>query len=91
MNKKERLTYVIEKIDLDLVNTLRIVFYVRARLILKESDESIPAAKRHMKIMWCVDKFVKGMWLFGIIYVIYRYFFADYFTTTTVSQPLESF
>lgn len=50
MNKKERLNYVIEKIDVDLVEYFTNCVLCARRLILKESDESIPAAKRHMKM-----------------------------------------
>ncbi|XP_017769188.1 PREDICTED: putative fatty acyl-CoA reductase CG5065 [Nicrophorus vespilloides] len=43
-----------------------------ARLyILKESDESIPAAKRHMMVMYIVDKVVKTLFFMGIIYLLY--------------------
>ena len=50
LNKKERLTYVIEKIDLDLIDYFTQCVLCARRLILKESDESIPAARRHMKV-----------------------------------------
>ncbi|KAI8117470.1 putative fatty acyl-CoA reductase [Lucilia cuprina] len=91
MNKKERLTYVIEKIDVDLIEYFTNCVLCARRLILKESDESIPAAKRHMKVMWCVDKIFKGMWIFGIAYMIYKCFLSDYLTSTTVTQPIGSF
>ncbi|XP_054090510.1 fatty acyl-CoA reductase 1 [Zeugodacus cucurbitae] len=92
LNKKERLTYVIEKIDVDLVDYFTQCILCARRLILNESDDTIPAARRHMKIMWCVDKFVKGLWcaLFG--YILYRYVFSGYLNNvTTLAQPLESF
>ncbi|KAK4878208.1 hypothetical protein RN001_010714 [Aquatica leii] len=47
-----------------------------ARLyVLKEGDESIPAAKRHMKVMWCLDRFCKLMFLLGMLYLFYQYLF----------------
>jgi len=50
MNNKERRTYVIEKIELDLIDYFTNCVLCARRLILKESDESIPAARRHMKV-----------------------------------------
>ncbi|XP_017475765.1 PREDICTED: fatty acyl-CoA reductase 1 isoform X2 [Rhagoletis zephyria] len=92
MNKKERLTYIIEKIDVDLIDYFTQCVLCARRLILKESDETIPAARRHMKIMWCVDKVVKGLWIALIGYLFYRYTFSSYFSrSTTLAQPLESF
>ncbi|XP_039497310.1 putative fatty acyl-CoA reductase CG5065 [Drosophila santomea] len=76
MNNKERRTYVIEKIELDLIDYFTNCVLCARRLILKESDESIPAARRHMKVMWVVDKVYKGIWIFGILYMLYRCFFA---------------
>ncbi|XP_067632986.1 putative fatty acyl-CoA reductase CG5065 isoform X2 [Eurosta solidaginis] len=92
MNKKERLTYVIERINVDLIDYFEHCVLCARRLILKESDETIPAARRHMKIMWCVDKIVKGLWIAFFGYIVYRYFFSSCFSTsTTLAQPLQTF
>lgn len=53
MNKLERRTYVIEKINLDLVDYFTNCTLCARRLILKETDDTIPAARRHMKM--CVN------------------------------------
>lgn len=46
-----------------------------ARLyILKEGDETIAAAKRHMTIMWFVDKLSKYLLVLGFFYLMYQYF-----------------
>uniref|UniRef100_A0A1Y1MBE1 Fatty acyl-CoA reductase n=2 Tax=Photinus pyralis TaxID=7054 RepID=A0A1Y1MBE1_PHOPY len=46
-----------------------------ARLyILKEGDETIAGAKRHMMIMWCVDKLCKCLLVLGFLYLMYQYF-----------------
>lgn len=50
LNKKERLKYVIEKIDLDLIDYFTQCTLCARRLILKETDDTIPAARRHMKM-----------------------------------------
>lgn len=50
MNNKERLTYVIEKIEFDLIDYFTECILCARRLILKETDDTIPAAKRHMRM-----------------------------------------
>ncbi|KAF2887111.1 hypothetical protein ILUMI_19062, partial [Ignelater luminosus] len=46
-----------------------------ARLyILKETDDTLPAARRHMKVMWFVDKFCKILMLIGFGYLLMQYF-----------------
>ncbi|XP_044260168.1 putative fatty acyl-CoA reductase CG5065 [Tribolium madens] len=46
-----------------------------ARLyILHETDDTIPAAKRHMKVMYCVDKICKTLIMLGFIYLIWKFF-----------------
>ncbi|XP_073844215.1 fatty acyl-CoA reductase 1-like isoform X2 [Musca autumnalis] len=74
MNNKERLTYVIEKIEFDLIDYFTDCLLCARRFILKQKDETIPAAKRHMKIMWCVDKIFKSLFLFGMFYFFYQCF-----------------
>ncbi|XP_073847023.1 putative fatty acyl-CoA reductase CG8306 [Musca autumnalis] len=80
LNNRERLTYVVEKIEFDLIDYFTDCLLCARRLILKESDETIPAAKRHMKIMWCVDKVFKGLFIFACCYFIYQRFFDDFFS-----------
>ncbi|XP_061392598.1 fatty acyl-CoA reductase 1-like [Musca vetustissima] len=78
MNNRERRTYVVEKIEFDMIDYFTDCLMCARRLILKETDDTIPAAKRHMKIMWCVDKIFKFLFLFGIAYYLYQSFFADF-------------
>ncbi|XP_061392597.1 fatty acyl-CoA reductase 1-like [Musca vetustissima] len=78
MNNRERLTYVIEKVEFDLYDYFTECLLCARRLILKETDDTIPAAKRHMKIMWWVDKIFKYACYFGILYFIYRRFISDF-------------
>uniref|UniRef100_A0A182HM10 Fatty acyl-CoA reductase n=1 Tax=Anopheles arabiensis TaxID=7173 RepID=A0A182HM10_ANOAR len=51
--------------------------------ILKETDDTIPAAKRHMRVMWWVDKICKTLIYGGLIYYIgkalYSLLFASVF------------
>uniref|UniRef100_A0A1Q3FZW2 Fatty acyl-CoA reductase n=1 Tax=Culex tarsalis TaxID=7177 RepID=A0A1Q3FZW2_CULTA len=53
------------------------------RFILKETDDTLPAAKRHMKVMWFVDKVVSILFYGAIFYYlglwIYNRVFAGVF------------
>uniref|UniRef100_T1PI92 Fatty acyl-CoA reductase n=1 Tax=Musca domestica TaxID=7370 RepID=T1PI92_MUSDO len=78
MNNRERMTYCIEKTEVDLYEYFTNCLLCARRLILKETDDTIPAAKRHMRVMWWVDKIFKYTCYFGICYFIYRKFIADF-------------
>ncbi|XP_050315779.1 fatty acyl-CoA reductase 1 [Anthonomus grandis grandis] len=48
-----------------------------ARLyILKETDDTLPAARRHMKVMWVLDKFCKGLFIAAVLYYLYQRVFS---------------
>ncbi|XP_055917573.1 fatty acyl-CoA reductase 1-like isoform X2 [Eupeodes corollae] len=85
MNTTERLKYVIERIDLDLVEYFTACTLCARRYILNEPDETIPAAKRHMKVMWCVDKIWRALWFLGFCYLFYRWFLAGFFESAKSS------
>ncbi|CAG9858436.1 unnamed protein product [Phyllotreta striolata] len=46
-------------------------FYCR-RQFLKETDDMLPAARRNMKIMYALDKAVKGFFLYIVMYYLYK-------------------
>lgn len=50
MNNLERRNFVIEKINLDLVDYFTNCTLCARRLILNEPDDTIPAARTHMKM-----------------------------------------
>ncbi|RZC37876.1 NAD binding 4, Sterile, Epimerase, Polysacc synt 2, and/or 3Beta HSD domain containing protein [Asbolus verrucosus] len=51
-----------------------------ARLyILKEADEDLPLARKHMKVMWCVDKLCKLLMVFGLLYYVINKVFVPLF------------
>lgn len=94
MNKLERKKYIIERLDLDLVEYFESCVLCARRYILKESDETIPAARRHMKIMWCLDRFVKLCFLLYLVYFVYSRFLVrflgGYENTIPIAKPLET-
>ncbi|KAL5286797.1 hypothetical protein ACFFRR_008046 [Megaselia abdita] len=75
MNKTERKKYIIEKIDLDLIDYFQHCVLCARRCILKESDDTIPAAKKHMKVMWFVDRLCKIIFYSFMIYWLYTKLF----------------
>uniref|UniRef100_A0A1I8M430 Fatty acyl-CoA reductase n=1 Tax=Musca domestica TaxID=7370 RepID=A0A1I8M430_MUSDO len=78
MNNRERLTYPIEVFEFDPTDYFADCLMCARRIILKQTDDTLPAAKRHLRIMWCLDKLVKGLFLFGFCYYIYQHLFADF-------------
>jgi fatty acyl-CoA reductase len=45
------------------------------KYILGESDETIPAAKRHMLVMYCADRICKTLIIIGLIYLVWKFIF----------------
>ncbi|XP_037902545.1 putative fatty acyl-CoA reductase CG5065 [Hermetia illucens] len=79
MNDTERHKYIIEKIDVDLVEYFEACTLCARRYILNEPDDTIPQARKHMKVMYCVDRVVKTVFLGILLYYLgcflYRMFF----------------
>ncbi|KAJ9578556.1 hypothetical protein L9F63_005285, partial [Diploptera punctata] len=59
LNDRERLEFQIEGNDLDIDEYILSCIHAARLYILKESPESIPAARRHMRIMYWVDVITK--------------------------------
>ncbi|XP_063372368.1 putative fatty acyl-CoA reductase CG5065 [Cydia amplana] len=55
LNPRERQEYKVDAIGLDISRYFEDCILAARRYILKETDDTIPAARRHMKVMWCVD------------------------------------
>lgn len=50
MNNRERLTYPIEVFEFDLIDYFVDCAMCARRFMLKQTDDTIPAAKRHLKM-----------------------------------------
>lgn len=71
MNPTEKELYRISKDGFDMDEYFYNVIHGARLYILKEMDDTLPAAKRHMKIMWWVDRITKVLALIGFGYYVY--------------------
>nr|XP_032525808.1 putative fatty acyl-CoA reductase CG5065 [Danaus plexippus plexippus] len=55
LNPRERRDYKVDAIGLDISKYFEDCIRAARIFILKESDDTLPSARRHMKIMWFVD------------------------------------
>ncbi|XKL65276.1 hypothetical protein PGB90_008696 [Kerria lacca] len=82
LNKRERRDYKVDGEDMDIREYFKNCVMAARIYLLNEPPETIPAAKRHMKIMYCVDLFCKILffgwllWIFvGILNRAFNYVF----------------
>ncbi|XP_055536616.1 putative fatty acyl-CoA reductase CG5065 [Wyeomyia smithii] len=79
LNEEEKVKYKIDGEGVVVEEFFEACVWGARRFILKEPDDTLPAARRHMKIMWCVDKICKtlivgaflyyfGMWMYNKIF-----------------------
>ena len=40
------------------------------KFLFKEKDSTIPASKRHLKFLWCLDIVVRGLFFYGLVYFV---------------------
>ncbi|XP_061728068.1 putative fatty acyl-CoA reductase CG5065 [Cydia pomonella] len=82
LNPRERLEYKVDASGVDISRYFEDCILAARRYILKETDDTIPAAKRHMKVMWCVDK------LFRICFwALLLYWISGWFSSTPTAVP----
>ncbi|CAG4949395.1 unnamed protein product [Parnassius apollo] len=80
LNTRERRDYKVDAIGLDISKYFEDCIRAARIFILKEYDDTLPAARRHMKIMWFVDLVVRFLfwaltlyWLSGCVSSLYTY------------------
>ncbi|XP_075218822.1 fatty acyl-CoA reductase 1 isoform X2 [Lycorma delicatula] len=73
MNRRERFEYKIDGEDMDLYKYFEDCILAARIYILKEMPETLPAARRHMKIMYWVDVFARC-----VFYGLMLWFFTSY-------------
>ncbi|XP_063392482.1 fatty acyl-CoA reductase 1-like isoform X2 [Cydia fagiglandana] len=82
LNPRERIEYKVDASGLDIKRYFEDCILVARRYILKETDDTIPAAKKHMKVMWCVDK------LFRVCFwALMLYWISGWFSSTPTAIP----
>ncbi|XP_047097206.1 putative fatty acyl-CoA reductase CG5065 [Schistocerca piceifrons] len=73
LNKRERLLYKIDGDDLDIDAYFEDCIRAARLYILKELPETLPAARRHMRIMYWVDKITKAVFLGLLLWTLVSY------------------
>ncbi|EAT34078.1 AAEL013648-PA [Aedes aegypti] len=79
INEAEKAKFKIDAGGVEINEYFENCIWGARRFILKETDDSVPAAKRHMRVMWFVDKICKtiiygaffyyfGMWLYNKVF-----------------------
>ncbi|KAJ2942775.1 hypothetical protein O0L34_g14963 [Tuta absoluta] len=66
LNEREHKEYKVDAEGADIPQYFEDCVVAARRYILKEPDDTIPAAKRHMKVMWFVDK-VFTLFFYGLL------------------------
>ncbi|KAF2897500.1 hypothetical protein ILUMI_08676 [Ignelater luminosus] len=74
-NENEKKIYPLDKTGLDIYNYFYNATHGARLYLLKESDETLPTARRHMNVMWAVDRICKVLLLFGLLYFLFTYVF----------------
>ncbi|CAK1589999.1 unnamed protein product [Parnassius mnemosyne] len=73
LNAREKEDYKIDAIGVDIPNYFEDCVRAARVYILKETDDTIPAAKRHMKIMRTVDLIVRYVFIGFILWILSRW------------------
>ncbi|CAH2052651.1 unnamed protein product, partial [Iphiclides podalirius] len=73
LNARERQDYKLDADGINIPNYYEDCVRATRRYILKEPDDTIPAAKRHMKIMQTVDVIVRYLFIGFIIWLLARW------------------
>ncbi|KAF5287019.1 hypothetical protein FQA39_LY16133 [Lamprigera yunnana] len=76
MTEREVETYKVDGLGMDMDEYFYHCTHAARLYVLKESDDTIPAAKRHMKIMWLLDRVCKFLFILGFFYLLYQYVFS---------------
>ncbi|KAK2580056.1 hypothetical protein KPH14_012340 [Odynerus spinipes] len=83
-NAKEYHTYFLHGDDIDFYEYFESCVHAARVYILKEPPETLPAARRHIRIMYWVDVFVKILFFILLLYVLFAW--SDCFKSFFVSS-----
>ncbi|XP_075988837.1 putative fatty acyl-CoA reductase CG5065 [Anticarsia gemmatalis] len=82
LNAKERRDYKVDAVGLDISDYFEACIRAARIFILKEYDDTLPAARRHMKVMYCVDLIVRCIFWGLIIYWLSGFVMSPFSSTT---------
>ncbi|KAJ8982561.1 hypothetical protein NQ317_005032 [Molorchus minor] len=75
LNPRERETYKLDGDGINYYDYFTNCVHCTRLYILNEPDDTIPAARRHMKVMWIVDLITKFFLVIGLIYLLWTKLF----------------
>ncbi|XP_018577756.1 putative fatty acyl-CoA reductase CG5065 [Anoplophora glabripennis] len=75
LNPRERAVYKVDGDGMDYFEYFTNCVHCTRLYILKEPDETIPAARRHMTVMWLVDLVTKLLFTLGFLYLLWAKLF----------------
>ncbi|XP_045465464.1 uncharacterized protein LOC123674585 [Harmonia axyridis] len=79
LNPTERKKYKLDKDGFELEKFLVNCIISIRRYMLNEPDETIAAAKRHMMILWVLDRFTKILCFLVFLYLLYKHLYLRMF------------
>ncbi|XP_072934147.1 putative fatty acyl-CoA reductase CG5065 [Epargyreus clarus] len=82
LNAREREDYKLDAAGISIPKYFEDCVRAARVYILKETDDTIPAAKRHMKIMWAVDVIVRYVFIGFALWTLVRWSQAIFTTRT---------
>ncbi|KAJ0182890.1 hypothetical protein K1T71_000866 [Dendrolimus kikuchii] len=97
LNPRERRDYKVDSVGVDIMKYFEDCVRAARIYILKEYDDTLPAARRHMKVMWWVDLITRFVfwalmfyWMSGWMSSFYSYP-VDSNETSTIMDPAQAF
>ncbi|XP_066255909.1 fatty acyl-CoA reductase 1 [Euwallacea similis] len=72
LNPRERKVYKLDGEGINYMDYFTKCTHAARLYILNESDDTLPAARRHMKVMWVVDKVCKMLFVGFVLYYLYQ-------------------
>ncbi|XP_049879479.1 fatty acyl-CoA reductase 1-like isoform X3 [Pectinophora gossypiella] len=87
LNEREAKEYKVDADGADIPQYFEHCVLAARRYILKESDDTIPAAKRHMRVMWVVDVIFRIVMYGLIMWYLYKWT-SSIFSSSSV-EPAE--
>ncbi|XP_050528205.1 fatty acyl-CoA reductase 1-like [Daktulosphaira vitifoliae] len=73
MNAREKFEYKIDGADMNIRNYFRDCIMASRIYILKEMPDTLPGARRHMKIMYCVDIIAKILFFGLLLWTLFKW------------------
>ncbi|KAL0809207.1 hypothetical protein ABMA28_011431 [Loxostege sticticalis] len=90
LNTKERRDYKVDAVGLDIMKYFEDCIKAARIYILKEYDDTLPAARRHMRVMWWVDVIAQCLFWGLILYWVSGWFPGVSSMFGTSSEPAPS-